>query len=294
MKIEDVKVVAVLGAGTMGHGIAQILAGAGYSVVMRSRQQTTVESGLKRVKDSLQKLVERQKMSQGDSEKLISRISVTTDLETALKNADMVIETIAEDMALKKELFREITKLVKKEVILATNTSTLSVTEIASATDKPDKFVGMHFFNPVALMPAVEIIRGISTSDETVELAKGLAAKLGKTPVVVRDSPGFASTRLGVSLFAEASKMFEEGVASVKDIDTGAKLFYGHRMGPFETCDIVGLDARLNNMKALYQATGDPKWAPPLLLKQLVAAGYLGKKPGSKGGYYAYFGLESQ
>ncbi len=292
MKSEDVKTIAILGAGTMGHGIAQVAAAAGYSVILRSRQASTVEGGLARIKGSLAKLVERQKMTGEESQKLISHITTTTDLAQALKDADLVIESVAEDMALKKELFKEITKLCKPDAVLTSNTSTLSVTEIASATDKPEHTCGMHFFNPVPLMPAVEIVRGVLTSDETVEAVKGVATKLGKTPVVVKDSPGFASTRLGVSLFMEASKMLEEGVASVKDIDSGAKLFYGHRMGPFETCDIVGLDARLNNINSLYAATGNAKWAAPLLLKQLVAAGYIGKKPGSKGGYYAYFGIK--
>ena len=293
MKIEDIKTVAVLGAGTMGHGIVQIVAGAGYNVIMRSRQQATIESGLERIKGSLKRLVERERMSQEESEKLLSRITITTDLATAVKDADLVIETIAKDMELKKEFFKEVVRLCRKEAVLASNTSTLSITEIASATDRPAEVVGTHFMNPVPLMPAVEIVRGVLTTDDTVELAESLVLKLGKTPVVVRDSPGFASTRLGAALFLEASKMLEEGVASVKDIDTGAKLFYGHRMGPFETCDIVGLDARINNLMGIYQGTGDPRWVPPLLLKQLVAAGYLGKKPGSKGGYYAYFGLEN-
>lgn len=172
-------------------------------------------------------------------------------------------------------------------------TSTLSITEIASTTDRPEKVVGMHFFNPVQLMKPIEIIRGMLTSNDTLENVKSLTLRLDKIPIVVKDSPGFASTRLGLALFVEASRMLEEGVASVKDIDTGAKLFYGHKAGPFGTCDLVGLDARLNNLNALYQATGDPKWSPPLLLKQLVASGCLGKKPGGKGGYYAYFGLEN-
>lgn len=293
MKAEDIKTVAVLGAGTMGNGIAQVVAGAGFNVIMRSRKKATIESGLERIKGSLKKFVEREKISQKESDKLLSRITITTDLAAAVKDADLIIETIAEDMKLKKEFFKEVAGLCKKEAILTSNTSTLSITEIASATDRPDKVIGTHFFNPVPLMGAIEIIKGVLTADDTVELAVNLAVKLGKTPVVVKDSPGFASTRLGVALFLEACKMLEEGVASVKDIDTGAKLFYAHRMGPFETCDIIGLDARLNNLVSMYQATGDPKWAPPLLLKQLVAAGYIGKKPGSKGGFYAYFGLEN-
>lgn len=293
MNIEDVKSIAVLGAGTMGHGIAQALAGFGYNVIMMDTQQAAIESGLGRIKSSLQRLVKKERMSKEDSESLLSRITDTTDLATAVKDADIVIEAVIENMELKKGIFKELTGICKRDAILATNTSTLSVTEIASATDRPDKVVGSHFFNPVPLMQAVEIIRGVLTSDDTVDLLRSLVLKVNKTPIVVKDSPGFASTRLGVVLFMEASKMVEEGVTSVQDIDAGAKLFYGHRMGPFETCDVVGLDARLNNVRSLYQATGDPKWAPPLLLKQLVAAGYLGKKPGSKGGYYAYFGIEN-
>jgi 3-hydroxybutyryl-CoA dehydrogenase len=291
MKIEDVKTIAVLGAGTMGHGIAQVIAGAGYNVIMRSRKKETLESGLKRIQGSLQKLTEKEKMSQEESEKLLSRITITTDLEKAARDADLIIETIVEDMGIKKEFFGELDKISKKEALLASNTSTLSITEIASTTNRPEKVVGMHFSNPVPLMKPIEIIKGVLTSDETVEVIKGITLKLDKTPIVVKDSPGFATTRLGIALFLEASKILEEGVASVKDIDEGLKLSYGHRMGPFETCDLVGLDARLNNLNALYQSTGDPKWSPPLLLKQLVVSGYLGKKPGSKGGYYTHFGL---
>jgi 3-hydroxybutyryl-CoA dehydrogenase len=150
----------------------------------------------------------------------------------------------------------------------------------------------MHFFNPVPLMKLVEIVKGLLTSDETIELTRKLVLKLGKEPIIVEDSPGFASTRLGVALFLEASRMLEEGVASVEHIDKAMRLGYGHRMGPFETCDLVGLDARLNNINAVYEATSDPSWKPPKLLKQLVSAGYLGKKTGSKGGYYTYFGFE--
>ncbi len=296
MKIEDVKTVAVLGAGTMGSGIAELLSRlGGYQVIMTDTTEEFARRGWEIQRNNLQKFfVDRGKMTAGELEAILGRIKTTANIAAAVSQADLVIEAVFESMELKKTLFKEVAGLVKKDAVLASNTSTLSITEIASATDRPDKVVGAHFSNPVALMLPLEIVRGVLTSDDTVALVKGLAGKLGKTPVVVRDSPGFASTRLGASLYIEASKMLEEGVASVKDIDTGAKLFYGHRMGPFETCDLVGLDVRLNNLKALYQATGDPRWAPPLLLKQLVVAGYLGKKPGSKGGYYAYFGLESQ
>jgi 3-hydroxybutyryl-CoA dehydrogenase len=288
----EIQEIGVLGAGTMGHGIAQICAQAGFQVNLFDQKEEFVQAGLERIKKFLKGSVERQKMTLQTSEEILSRIKSTIKLEDAVKNADLIIEAVPEDMTLKKELFRAVSGYCKKEAILASNTSTLSITEIASVTGAPEKVIGMHFFNPVQLMKPLEVVRGVLTKDDTVDAVKNLALKLGKTHIVVKDSPGFASTRLGVALFQEASKMLEEGVASLKDIDTGAKLFYGHRMGPFETCDLVGLDARLNNLNSLYQSTGDPKWAPPLLLKQLVASSYLGDKPGSKGGYYTYFGVQ--
>ena len=293
MNIEEMKNITVLGAGTMGHGVALICAQKGFQVIVQDTKEEYVQGGLTRIEKFLQGSIERAKITKEEGEAIIARIKTTISLEEAVGEADLIVEAVPENMELKKGLFKEVSGLCQNEAILASNTSTISITEIASVADRPEKVIGMHFFNPVPLMKAVEVVRGVLTSDDTVKLVTGLTLKLDKTPVVVKDSPGFASTRLGVSLFMEASKMLAEGVASVKDIDVGAKLFYGHRMGPFETCDVVGLDARLNNINSLYQATGDPKWAPPLLLKQLVAAGYLGNKPGSKGGYYAYFGLES-
>jgi 3-hydroxybutyryl-CoA dehydrogenase len=283
--------VAVVGAGTMGHGIAQLCAQAGLHVRLYDVKDEFVQTGINRINNFLGKSIERKKMTENESAEVVSRIKGTIRLGEAVQSADLVIEAIPEDLRLKKEFFKGLLGKCKENAIWASNTSTLSITEMASVTDRPDKFIGLHFFNPVQLMKPIEIIRGILTSDETVEAARALSVKLQKTPILVKDSPGFASTRLGVALFLEASKMLEEGVASLKDIDTGAKLFYGHRMGPFETCDLVGLDARLNNLNALLQSTGDPKWAPPLLLRQLVASSYLGDKPGSKGGYYAYFGI---
>ena len=283
--------VAVVGAGTMGHGIAQICAQAGLHVRLYDVKDEFVQTGLRRIEQFLKKSIERNKMTENDFAEILRRIKGTVNLDEAVQSADLVIEAIPEDVKLKKEFFKGLLGKCKASALWASNTSTLSITEMASVTDRPDKFIGLHFFNPVQLMKPIEIIRGILTSDETVEAARALTLRLQKTPILVKDSPGFASTRLGVALFLEASKMLEEGVASLKDIDTGAKLFYGHRMGPFETCDLVGLDARLNNLNALLQSTGDPKWAPPLLLRQLVASSYLGDKPGSKGGYYAYFGI---
>jgi len=289
----EIKKIAVIGAGTMGHGIAQVCAQAGFQVSLQDLKEELVNDGLERIKRFLQGSVERQKIRQEEAEAVLARIKGTSSLNEAAGDADLIIEAVIEDMKLKKALFQRLAGICKKETILTSNTSTLSITEIASATDRPEKVAGMHFFNPAQLMKPIEIIRGRLTSDETLEHVKSLTSRLDKIPIVVKDSPGFVSTRLGVALFLEASRMLEENVASVMDIDMGAKLFYGHKMGPFETCDLVGLDARLNNLESLYQATGDPKWAPPSLLKQLVASGYLGKKPGSKGGYYTYFGFEN-
>jgi 3-hydroxybutyryl-CoA dehydrogenase len=283
--------VAVIGAGTMGHGIAQICAQAGLDVRVFDQTDQFVQTGLNRISNFLKKGIERNKITEKESAEILSRIKGTIELDEAVRSADLIVEAIPENMNLKKEFFKGLVGKGKGSAIWATNTSTLSITEIASVTDRPERFIGMHFFNPVQLMKPIEIIKGVLTAEETVEAIRALTLQLQKTPIVVKDSPGFASTRLGVELFLEASRMLEEGVASIKDIDTGAKLFYGHRMGPFETCDLVGLDARLNNLNSLLQATGNPKWAPPLLLKQLVASSYLGDKPGSKGGYYAYFGI---
>ena len=292
MKIEDVRTIAVLGAGTMGHGIAQVCAQNGFQVKLEDIKEEFVQGGIERIRRFLQGSIEREKMTKEEADVVLSRIKGTVDLSEAVRDVELVIEAIVENMEMKKELFRRVDEISKREAVLASNTSILSITEMASVTSRPEKVVGMHFANPAQLMKPIEIIKGVSTSDDAVELIKSLTLRFGKTPVVVKDSPGFASSRLGLALFLEASKMLEEGVASVKDIDMGAKLFYGHRMGPFETGDLVGLDARLNNLNAMYQATGDPKWRAPLLLKQLVISGYLGKKPGSKGGYYTYFGLE--
>ena len=265
MKFEAIKVISIFGAGTMGHGIAQIMAQQGYRVFLGDISQELLDAALDRVKRSLQKLAEKGKISQDEIEGTLAMITGTIDMEEIARNADFLIEAIPEKLTIKKELFQQLDKLCREETILATNTSTLSITEI---------------------------VKGLLTSNDTIENTRKLILKLGNEPTIVKDSPGFASSRLGVALFLEASRMLEEGVASAEDIDKAMRLGYAHRMGPFETCDLVGLDARLNNINAIYEATRDPAWKPPQLLKQLVSAGYLGKKPGSKGGYYTYFGFE--
>ena len=292
MKLENIKVISVLGAGTMGSGIAQIAAQQGYPIFLRDISQQQVDTGLERMRNSLQKAVQKGLMAESDAKLAMSLVTGTADLKKAVQSADFIIEAIPEKLVLKRELFRELDGLCKQEAILATNTSTISITELASLTQKPQRFIGMHFMNPVSQMKLVEIVTGLLTSDETIEVTRQLALKLGKEPIIISDSPGFATSRLGIALFIEASRMLEEGIASVADIDKAMRLGYGHRMGPFETCDLVGLDARLNNINALYESTYDLMWRPPRLLKKLVMAGYWGKKPGSKGGYYTYFGLD--
>jgi len=290
MKFEDIKVVSVFGSGTMGHGIAQVMAQQGYKTFLRDISQELIEAGLHGIKKSLQKAIEKEVLTKELAEATLSRIIITTDVEDAARAGDFIIEAIPEDLELKKDFFKQLNGICKDEAILATNTSTLSITEIGSATNRPEKVIGTHFFNPVVLMGFVEIIKGLLTSEQTTLITKKLVSKLGKESITVADSPGFATGRLGIAQYLEASRMLEEGVASVEDIDKGMRLGYSHRMGPFETADLVGLDARLNNINALYESTRDPFWKPPLLLKRLVTAGYLGKKPGSKGGYYTYFG----
>ena len=292
MKLEDIKTVSVFGAGLMGNGIAQVMALQGYKVFLRDISQELVEAGLENVKKSLGKATEKGIITEEQAQATVARITLTTDIEEAAKPADFVVEAIPEKPEMKQEFFKQIDGVCKKEAIFATNTSTLSITEIASATERPEQFIGMHFFNPVPLMKLVEIIRGLMTSDETTKIAESLASKLGKETIVVQDAPGFVVSRLGLALFLEASKILEVGIAPPDAIDKGMRLGYAHRMGPFETVDLVGLDARLNNINAMYESTHDPFWKPPQLLKKLVKAGYIGKKRGSKGGYYTYFGLE--
>lgn len=293
MKLEDIRVIAVCGAGSMGNGIAQVIAQQGYEVLLVDIKQEILDSALGRIKSSLQKLKERGKVTEDEARASLSRIRTMTSVEKAAEKADFIIEAIPEALEMKKELLRKLDAASRAEAILKSNTSTPSITGLGSVTKLPEKFTGMHFMNPVPLMSLVEIVKGLLTTQETITVTKDLATKLGKESVVVADSPGFTTSRLGIALFLEASRMLEEGQAAVDGIDKAMRLGYSHRMGPFETCDLVGLDARLNNINALYESTQDPAWKPPQLLKKLVSAGFLGKKPNSKGGYYKYFGLET-
>ncbi|MEM3640752.1 MAG: 3-hydroxyacyl-CoA dehydrogenase family protein [Candidatus Bathyarchaeia archaeon] len=282
--------VAVIGFGTMGSGIAQIFAQAGYEVTARARHQSTLNQGLEMIRDGpfgLAKAVQKGKITDEQAKAVISRIRVTTDLAEAVKDADFVVETVVEKMEEKQKIFAEIDALISKDVILVSNTSSLSITSIASATKRPEKVAGMHFFNPVPVMKLVEVIKGLLTSDETVEVVTKFSEKVGKTPVLVnKDVPGFVANRIGFAGMLEAIRLYEENVSSAEDIDKAMKLGYNWPLGPLELADLIGLDVVLDTSEAIYKETGDPKYNPPIILKQMIKAGLLGRKTGK--GFYKY------
>ncbi|MCU0696839.1 MAG: 3-hydroxyacyl-CoA dehydrogenase family protein [Myxococcaceae bacterium] len=277
--------VGVVGAGTMGHGIAHVSAQAGFQVVLFDVTRAAAQAGLSKIEKNLTIGVEKKKVTPEARAEALARIRVTEALAD-LAGCQLVIEAAPEKLALKQELFRNLSGLCAADAVLATNTSSLSLTEIAAAATNPQRVVGLHFFNPVHLMKLLEVVRALQTSDETVERVRAYGAAIGKQLIVVKDSPGFASSRLGVALGLEATRMLEEGVASAEDIDQAMKLGYGHPMGPLELGDLVGLDVRLAIAEYLYAETGSPTFRPPQLLKKLVRAGKLGKKTGE--GFYRY------
>ena len=279
------KKIGVLGTGTMGAGIVQVLAQHGYEVVMRARHQSSVDKGIAKVEKNLFKLVKKEKIAQADMDAAMKLISGSTDI-SIIKDVDLVIEASTEDMEAKKALLKEVDELVKPECIIASNTSSLSITEIAMATGKPDKVIGMHFFNPVPAMKLVEVINGLLTSEETNKAVTDLSTELGKTPVQIKEAPGFVVNRILIPMINEAITILNEGVASAEDIDTAMKLGCNHPMGPLALGDLIGLDVCLAIMDVLYTQFGDPKYRPNILLKQMVAAGKLGMKTGE--GFFDY------
>jgi len=279
------KKIGVLGTGTMGAGIIQVLAQNGFSVVLRARRQTSVDKGIATVEKNLDKLIAKEKLTAEDKTAIMGRIEGSTDIEI-IKDADLVIEAATEDMEAKKALFAELDALCKPETIIATNTSSLSITEIAAATNRPDKIIGMHFFNPVPMMKLVEIIKGLATSDETRDTILQLTSDLGKTPVEVSEAPGFVVNRILVPMINEAVGILADGVAKAEDIDEAMKLGANHPMGPLALGDLIGLDVCLAIMEVLYSEFGDSKYRPHPLLRKMVRAGKLGRKSGA--GFFDY------
>ena len=278
-----VHTIGVLGAGTMGHGIAQVAAAAGFDVILRDIDETAVARGRQSIERNLAKGIERGKVTETQRDETLARIAFTTGLPD-LAAADLIIEAAPENLALKQELLRACEAITDSRCVWATNTSSLSISEIAGGAARPEKVIGMHFFNPVHIMKLVEIVLGKSTGDDTTRVISEVALQMKKQPIVVRDVPGFASSRLGVTLGLEAMRMVEQGVASARDIDTAMELGYNHPMGPLRLTDLVGLDVRLNIAEYLHGKLGSETFRPPEILRRMVNEGKLGKKTGQ--GFY--------
>ncbi|MDQ6652730.1 MAG: 3-hydroxybutyryl-CoA dehydrogenase [Acidobacteriota bacterium] len=279
------EIIAVVGSGTMGNGIAQVAARAGYSVVLRDVKDEFLQRGRTAIDKSLQRDVDKERLSSEEKRLIIDRIKTTTELEP-LSDASFVIEAVTEDLGVKTELFNVLDRITPPEAILASNTSSISITRLGAATSRPDKVIGMHFMNPVPVMKLVEVIRGLATSNETYEKVRGLTDKLGKTALDCNDSPGFISNRVLLPMINEAIFALHEGVAARESIDGIMKLGMNHPMGPLALADFIGLDVCLAILNVLYDGFGDPKYRACPLLKRYVDAGWLGRKTGR--GFYEY------
>ena len=280
---ETIQTIAVIGAGTMGHGIAQVAALAGFKVLLSDVDRESLARGVKAIEGNLAKGMKLGKLTEDDRDSTLQHIHGTTNLKECAA-ADLIIEAAPEKLDLKKDILRQLESASDHPFIFASNTSSLSITEIASSSKRPEAVIGMHFFNPVHIMRLLEIVVGEKTSPATVDVVKAVGQKLRKEPIVVKDVPGFASSRLGVVLGLEAMRMFEQGVASAQDIDTAMELGYNHPMGPLKLTDLVGLDVRLNIAEYLHRELGSEAFKPPEVLRRLVSEGKLGKKTGQ--GFY--------
>ena len=279
------KKISIVGGGTMGGDIAQLFSQKGYDVVLRARSDEANARYQAKINKSLGRLAEKGKITEDDKAAALSRINFTTDIK-AVADSDLVIEALIEDLAIKEEYLKNLDSICKPEAILATNTSSISITQLAAFTNRRDKFIGMHFFNPATLMKLIELIRGIETSDETYNKIKDLSIAIGKDPIEVKDSPGFVVNKILIPMINEAACVLSEGVANAEDIDKAMMLGTNHPMGPLALSDLIGNDTVLNIMNVIYAETGDPKYRPCLLLKNMVRGGLLGRKTGK--GFHTY------
>jgi len=288
----DIRKIGVIGSGLMGSGIAQVCSQGGLQVVMTDMDENSVKKGFETIEKSLARFVKAEKIGKDKAESILRNIRGTTEIEEAGADADFVIEAVTEKLDTKIDIFGQLDELCPIHTILASNTSGIMITDIAAGTKRPERVIGMHWFYPAPMMKCIEVVKGALTSDEVCDKVKELSIMLGKEPVLVNDGPGFFTTRFIDIWLLEAVRLFEAGIAGIEEIDKLSRLSFGWPMGPIELIDFVGLDTFVHAISYLYAETGDSRFVPPLTVKKLVKSGYIGKKPGSKGGFYEYYGIE--